>query len=200
MENSVCLLLATSLHTAVDLDSIINPDEFNDSGLIKDHHITIVYDESNSMDKGSILDDVRVSLGSEFDVFNTFMEDSYKFRVNDIMYLDTFNNDDSSYLVLKLKDNNELFNKLNTIHEYLMSKYNIKSDFSKYSPHVTLAELLPNEADKYLSNKTLNKVLNDSKIGFEDLVFSEEIDGKYIKWNLTTHHALDRYFRETKID
>jgi hypothetical protein len=63
-----------------------------------------------------------------------------------------------------------------------------------------LAELLPNEADKYLSNKTLNKVLNDSKIGFEDLVFSEEIDGKYIKWNLTTHHALDRYFRETKID
>lgn len=197
MENSVCLMLAASLHTAVELDSIISQEDLKDDGVIRDSHITIVYDKTGTISRSSVLSDVKDSLGNEFEVLDEFMKDSHKFKVNDIMYLDTFNNEDSSYIVLRLRES-ELFKKLKIIHDSLIVKYNIPTDFPEFKPHITLAEVNPGEADKYLSNNVLLRVLNDSKVGFEDLVFSEPGDNeKYDKWNITTHHALDRYFRES---
>ena len=203
MENSVCLMLAASFHTAIDIDSIINQDDLNGDGIIRDNHITILYDESGTYKKTDVLNDVRESLSSEFEVFMEFMKDSYKFSINDVFYLDSFNNDDSSYLVLRLKEDNSLFSKLKSIHEYIVNKYGIYQSFTEFKPHMTIAELLPGRADKYLYNSILNKVLSNSKVGFEDLVFSEPGTtgmGKYDRWNITTFHAIERFFRETKID
>lgn len=197
MENSVCLMLAASLHTAVELDSIISQDDLKDDGVIRDSHITIVYDKTGTISRSSVLSDVKDSLRNEFEVFDEFMKDSHKFKVNDVMYLDTFNNEDSSYIVLRLRES-ELFRKLKTIHDSLIVKYNIPTDFPEFKPHITLAEVNPGEADKYMYNNILLRVLNDSKVGFEDLVFSEPgRNEKYDKWNITTYHALNRYFRES---
>lgn len=200
MDKSVCLYLAASLHTAVDLDSIIDTRELKGEGIIRDTHITIVYDPSMTLSRQSILSDVSESLGNDFSVFDEFMKDSYKFKVNDVCYLDSFNGEDSSHLVLRLKEDNELHKMLSIIHSAIIDKYSIEETYPIYKPHVTLAELEIGSADKYLDNSVLLKVLEDSKIGFEDLVLSESIeDDKYAHWNITTHHALTRFFRETRI-
>ena len=63
MENSVCLMLAASLHTAVELDSIISQEDLKDDGVIRDSHITIVYDKTGTISRSSVLSDVKDSLG-----------------------------------------------------------------------------------------------------------------------------------------
>lgn len=202
-EKNVCLMLAVSLHTAINLDSIIEIDDLNDEGIIKDPHITIVYDKTNKLSKDLVLNDVFNALGeSEYNIFMEVLKDSYKFKINDVFYLDSFKNNDSDYLILRLKTDNEMYSKLESIHKSLMSKYSIEDDYGDYKPHVTLAELVPGSVDKYLDNNILLKVLNDSKIGFEDLVISYSTDtpGKYDKWNATSFHALERYFRENRVD
>lgn len=206
MEDSVCLLLASSLHTPIDLDCIIDQNDLVKDGIISDSHITLIYDKSNALPKESILSDVEEALGTdEYKVFMDVLRDSYKFRVNHLFYLSVFNIDDSDVLVLRMKTDNELYSKLNIIYKYLMNKYDIKSDYDSYKPHLTLAYLSVGSGDKYLNHRILSNVIRDSKVGFEDLVFSKEIidedsNEKYDKWNITTYHALDRYFRETKVN
>lgn len=202
MENSVCLMLAASLHTPISLDSVFDELDLQNDGIKNDYHITIAYDESGRMTRDSILGDVRTALGSDkFYIFDEFMKDSYKFKVNDVMYLDVFSHNDNDFVVLRLRDGNSLYSNLQVINEYLRTKYEIDSEFSEYKPHLTLAKLKKSEGSKYLNSTVLNKVLNDSKVGFEDIVYSEEVaENKYSKWNITTHHALTRYFRETRVD
>lgn len=202
MENSVCLMLAASLHTPISLDSVFDELDLKDNGIKNDYHITLAYDEKGNISRGSVLSDVRTALGSEeFEVFNEFMKDSYKFKVNDVMYVDLFNNEDDDYIVLRLKDGNNLFDRLQSINDYLRAKYDIDVKFPEYKPHLTLANLKSGEGEKYLDSSLLTKVLADSKVGFEDLVYSEELaEGKYSKWNITSYHALTRYFRETRVD
>lgn len=198
---SKCLMLAMSLHTPVMLDSVIKTEHLSEDGVISDSHITIVYDGNDLMEKNSLLDDVKSSIGeSEYNVFNEFIRDSYKFRVGEVTYLDVFSNDDKSYLVLRLKEDNEMFSKLKAMHDYIVNKYGIHEDFPEFKPHITLASCQPGIASEYLDNKILNAVLNDSKLGFEDLVYSVDNEkGGYDKWNLTTYHALTRFFRETRV-
>lgn len=200
-EKSLCLMLAASLHTAIDLDAVISQDDLIDDGVIKDSHITIVYDKESKMSKDNILSDVEESLGDRFPALNELLKDSYKFKVNDVMYLEVFYTDDKDVIVLRLKDNNQLFQALSDVHYHMLNKYSITTDYPEYKPHLTLAYVAKGEADKYLTNPILMKVLDTAKVGFEDFVFSKKIeDGKYEKWNITTHHALTRYFRETRVD
>lgn len=201
MVNSKCLMLATSLYTPVDIGCVIDSYDLKDDGIIKDTHITLVYDsngESSLDTKNSIMLDVSDALGEEFEVFMSVLEDSYKFKVLDVFEIGSFNNEDSSYLVLKLKPG-QMYDDLESIHQYIMNKYNIHSDFPEFHPHLTLAKLQPGEADKYINNEVLRAILADSKSGFEDLVMSTEVEeNKYHKFNVTTFHALERFFRESK--
>lgn len=199
-EKSLCLMLAASLHTAIDLDAVISQDDLIDDGIIRDSHITIVYDEDIKLSKDNILSDVEESLGDRFPALNDVLKDSYKFKVTDVMDLEIFETDDKDVIVLRLKDNNQLFQALSDIHYHIIDKYSINTKWPEYKPHLTLAYVVKGEAHKYLTHPILLKVLNTAKVGFEDFVFSKEIGDKYEKWNITTHHALTRYFRETRVD
>ena len=74
----------------------------------------------------------------------------------------------------------------------------MSSDFDTYTPHVSLAELNPGTARKYLESENLKTILEDSYINFEDIILSygksgEPEDRK--QYYLTNFKAVDRYFR-----
>lgn len=196
-EDNKCILLAASLHTVVDVDCVM--DEDDNPELIKDPHITIIYDKQSKIEKDEVLNDIHEALGdTEYNVFMTYLKDSYKFRVSSLFYLDVFSNDEHDFLVLRLKSDNELHGKLSIIYRYIMEKYGLVSDYDTYNPHVTLAKMKRGSAEKYISNRTLNRILNDSRVGFEDIVYSIDRGDKYEKWNVTSFHALERFFRESR--
>lgn len=180
-ETSKCLLLAASLHTVVDIDCLIDQDDIEE--MVNDPHITIVYDGDSMIPKDDLLNDIREALGDyEYDVFMTYLKDSYKFKISSLFYLDVFETDDSDWLVLRMKGGDELSGKLKVIHDYIVRKYRVKEDYPTYKPHVSLAKLKFGTGKRYLENKNLARLLEDSRVGFEDIVFSEELsEDKYDK-------------------
>lgn len=193
-----CIMLAVSLNTPIDLNSVIKEDDLKGDGIIQDSHITIIYGKEMRIPVDEVLPTVSESLGeNEYSVFTEVLKDSFKFKVLNLFDLDVFEKDDYDYLILKLKKGNEIHDKLSKINNGLESKWNITSDFPEYNPHITLAELIPGSGRKYLSNNILLNVLGDSKVGLEDLVMSYGEDGgPFDKWNVTTYHAVERLFRE----
>ena len=76
--------------------------------------------------------------------------------------------------------------------------YDVQSEFDSYSPHMTLAELKPGTAEKYLKSEKLNLLLENSVFDFDDLVLSlgkanEPEDRK--QYFLTSYNSVKRYFR-----
>ena len=96
-----------------------------------------------------------------------------------------------------MKKNFKLFNQLSLLNKGLRSLYNISSEYSQYNPHITLAELEPGKAKKYLESEKLKLVLEDSYVDFEDLVVSygksNEVDRE--QYFLTQFKCVDRFFR-----
>lgn len=208
MENNVvnnsCLMLACALYTPIMLSSVFDEEDLKDNGIEIESHITLLYSQGKIINKDNIIDDIRVILGE--DSYNEFMNflkngDSLEKNIFSMFELGKFEND-SDFIVLKLKRDHYLFKILNLINTGLRNKYEVKSDFNSYTPHITLAKLNSGMADKYLSSKKLKLILNESKISFEDLIISygpsNVIEDKE-KYNLTTFHAIDRYFRENEL-
>ena len=204
--NNSCLMLACALYTPVDLSSIFEDEDLKDTGIEKESHITLLYAQNKIIDRGSLLDDIRIILDDSDKFSYTGFIDSLKddkFVSNNV--LDSFDigkfENDSDYIVLKLKKNVDIFNVLNIINKGLRIKYDVQSEFS-YTPHITLAELKPGTADKYLASKKLQLVLENTKIKFEDLIISygpSNVVEDREKYNLTTFHAVDRFFREENL-
>lgn len=195
MENS-CLMLAMSFHTSVDLSSIIEESDLTKYGMEKDPHITLLFDKrENKIDKDIILPNIKNILGDdEYRVFLEVLKDNYKFNVLDLFYLSIFDTGENDYLILRLKEDNEMFKILSKINKGLMDSLGVESDYDSYKPHLTIAELIPGTAQKYLDNKKLKLILSDSKVGFEDLVIS--YNSEYDKWwSITTFHTVERLFR-----
>lgn len=193
-----CIMLAVSLHTPTDLDSIIDNSDLRDDGLVKDSHITILFDKVKEIPRDEVLPSISEILGDEdYLVFLEVLKDNNKFKLTDIFELSTFDNGDSDYLIMRLKPNNEMYQVLSKLNSGLIKKYGTESDFTTYKPHMTLAKMIPGTASKYLNNKKLEVVLKDSKVGFEDIIISYGHDeGKDDKYNITTFHAIERLFRE----
>lgn len=204
--NNSCLMLACALYTPVDLSSIFEDEDLKDTGIEKESHITLLYAQNKIIDRSSLLDDIRIILDDSDKFSYTGFIDSLKddkFVSNNV--LDSFEigkfENDSDYIVLKLKKSVDIFNVLNIINKGLRIKYDVQSEFS-YTPHITLAELKPGTADKYLASKKLKLVLENTKIKFEDLIISYGPSGVVEdreKYNLTTFHAVDRFFREENL-
>ena len=192
-----CLMLAANLQTPVSLSSVFESGDLKDTGIEYDSHITILYAANKNLD----IDDVRRSIRNiSGNVFNKLLDEKdeveYSAPVLDLFELGNFEND-SGYVVLKMKPECEWFNILSTLNSGLMKEFNITSDFSNYIPHLTLAELEPGITEKYLNNKSLKLILGGSMIHFEDLIisYSKEGEKEYDVHNITTHHAVDRFFR-----
>lgn len=203
-ELNSCLMLAVNLMTPVDLAYVFDAPDLKDTGIELDSHITLLYAQSKELPRKNIIQDLRDILGeSEYDNFlNVYCKNTVFHKVLDIFDLDYFEND-SDYIILKLKKNFELFDKINLINKGLRVQYKVLSEFDTYTPHVSIAELEPGKAKKYLESEKLKTVIEDSYINFEDLILSygktnEPKDRK--QYYLTNFKAVDRYFRITGLE
>lgn len=193
---SSCLLWGVGLYTPVDLGSVFRAEDYHDTGLELDSHITILYSPNKILPKNSIMEDIKVILGEDkYEEFIGYCKDE-KFRnIFNLFELSSFSND-SDYVILKLRQNNEFFGLVDLINKGLRTKYRVSSDFDKYTPHITLAEVRKGEAQKYVDNPSLHQILNDSRVDFEDLILSVDPGDKVYKQKfLTQFKNVDRYFR-----
>jgi hypothetical protein len=100
------------------------------------------------------------------------LENEHDYKVLDYFHLSSFEND-SDYVVLKLnEDKKDLFNDLFLINKGLRIKYDVSVEFDNYSPHITLAELKPGMAKKYMDSEKLNMILEDTYLDFYDIILS----------------------------
>ena len=192
-----CLMLAMGLYTPVDLGSIFDSADYKGTGLELDTHITLLYAQGKILPRKMILNDLKTILGESWPSFDNMIKDITKEKVFKLFDLSNFEND-SDYLVLKLKKESDIYENLKLINLSLRKKYNVGSDFSEYSPHITLAELVPGTSKKYLDSECLIRVLENSLIDFEDIIISHGLTGEVNdrkQYFLTNYKCVDRYFR-----
>ena len=200
--DSSCLMLMTSLYTAVDLDYVIDEGDLADDGIEEDNHITIFYANDLLLPKENMLSDMKEFLGSlDYENLQGFLKSEKIFPIYDILGLDKFENPDYDVLIMRLKEGNKLYKMLKTLNAGFIDKYGIKSDFDSYNPHMTISYLRTGVADKYLSDSTLDKVLKTAKVSYDDIMFSHKLDGddKYKNWYLTSYNCIERHFRKEKL-
>lgn len=196
-DTNSCLMLAVNLNTPVDLGCIFDSEDLKDTGIELDSHITLLYAQGKKIEKDNLLDNIKNILGeANYSVLEDFCKKENTFDALDIFELDCFEND-SDYIILKLKKNFKLFTQLELLNKGLKSMYDVSSEFSQYTPHITLAELEPGKAKKYLESEKLKLVLEDSYVDFEDLLVSygksNEVDRE--QYFLTQFKCVDRFFR-----
>lgn len=204
-----CLMLAADLITPVLLKSIFETEDLKEDGFVTDSHITLLYSHS-FLDKSTILPDIIKVVGESsisknivggFNILDFLKHQNIAEPrpVFDLFELGNFENE-SGYVVLKLKKDTGLFEILNTINSGLSKLYNVKSDFGEFTPHLSIAEVNKGMSEKYLTNESLILSLENSKVKMEDFIFSyTREDGKYDRFDLTQHNSVDRYFREKNL-
>ena len=193
-----CLMLAVNLDCPISLKALFDEADLKDTGVELDSHITLIYAQGKELDRKVLMSDIEKILGVEdYDSLMAKISNPKVIPVLDVFDLGSFEND-SDYVILKLKKDSVLFPYLYKINSGLREKYSISSDFSDYTPHVSLAELQPGKAKEYLESEVLMAVLKDSVISLEDIFVSygasnEPEDRK--QYFLTGFHSVDRYFR-----
>lgn len=200
-EINSCLMLAVNLMTPVDLGSIFDASDLKDTGIEIDSHITLLYAQGKTIPRENIIPDLKDILENYNEFLDLYCKNQVSYKAFDIFDLDKFEND-SDYIILRLKKNFDLYNKTCLINKGLRIQYNVSSDFDNYTPHVSLAELNPGTAKKYLNSENLMAVLEDTYINFEDLVISygksNEPDRK--QYFLTQFKCVDRFFRLRELE
>ena len=197
-EMNSCLMLAVNLETPVSLGCVFDSKDLKDTGIELDSHITLLYAAGKELDKDQLLKETKHLIGERIIEFMDLLKEEHLFKVLDYFTLDSFEND-SDYIVLKLKpEKEEIFNDLRVINKGLRIAYDVDSEFKTFSPHITLAELKPGTAKKYLESEKLNLILEESYFDFDDLVLSygkaNEVNDRK-QYFLTNFNCVDRYFR-----
>ena len=193
-----CLMWAVNLETPVSLGCLFDSEDLKDTGIEIDSHITLLYAQGKVIDRKNLLEEIRDILGpDDYNWILEFIQGDSSYRVLDVFDLGCFEND-SDYLVLKLRKETEVYKALSLINKSLSIKYGVTSDFAQYTPHITLAELQPGTVKKYLESDVVRLVLEDSVYNFEDLFISygtanEPVNRK--QYYLTNYKCLDRFFR-----
>lgn len=193
-----CLMLAVNLDTPVNLGCVFDSEDLKDTGIELDSHITLLYAQGKELPRQDLLSDIKTILGEKTIEFMNLLENEHDYKVLDYFHLSSFEND-SDYVVLKLnEDKKDLFNDLFLINKGLRIKYDVSVEFDNYSPHITLAELKPGMAKKYMESEKLNMILEDTYLDFYDIILSygtsnEMKDRK--QYHLTSYNSLPRYFK-----
>lgn len=206
IEYNSCLMQAMTLETPLDLCYC-----FKDEDLIyvePETHITLlwapgVYAFPARVDN---MDALRTLLPpSDYQALINFISNG-DYLPDDwfgqIFKLDSFNNDDGDYLILKLSAENPygewMMKIFKLINKGFKRKWEVEASKFPYNPHITLAKLEKGCAKRYIESHSFNKILEDSHLGWSDIILSIGESGKeddYRKQTyLTNFHAVDRYF------
>lgn len=199
-ENSInsCLMLAMNLSTPVSLGCVFKEEDLKDTGVELDSHITLLYAQGKRVEWKGLLGDIRELIGEEdWRWLMDMIQGDEFYSVFDLFELGLFEND-SDYVILKLRKGTALYRVLSLINKGLSIKEGVKSEFSTYIPHLSLAELEPGKGREYVTNETLHEILSDSIVGIEDLFISygtsEGTEDREQRW-LTSKKCINRFFR-----
>ena len=197
-EINSCLMLAMNLSTPVSLGCVFKEEDLKDTGVELDSHITLLYAQGKKIEYGGLLDDIRELIGEEdWSWLMGLIRGDEFYSVFDLFELSLFEND-SDYVILKLRKGTPLFRVLSLINKGLSIKFGVKSEFAEYKPHLSLAELEPGKAKEYVTNDVLIQILEDSIVGVEDLFISygtsNEPEDREQRW-LTSEKNISRFFR-----
>ena len=192
-----CLMWAIGLYTPVDLASIFKNEDLRGTGLELDSHLTLLYAQNKILPRKDMMSDIEMILGPEFEGLIDICKTENHFKVLDLFELGSFEND-SDYIVLKFRKDSDTYKMLSLINKGMKTKYEVSSEFSEYTPHITLAELQSGKAKEYLRNENLRLLLENTYFDFEDIMISfgtssEVVDRK--QYFLTQYKNIDRYFR-----
>jgi hypothetical protein len=193
-----CLMLAVNLETPVSLGCLFDEADLKDTGVEVESHITLLYAQGKEIESKGLLGDIKDILGpDDYGWLEGMIKSKETYKLLDSFDLGKFEND-SDYLILKLRKETALYRVLSLINKSLSIKYNVKSDFLDYIPHLSLAELKPGTVDKYLESETVLGVLEDSVYSLEDILISyglsNEPEDRKQKY-LTSYSCIDRFFR-----
>ena len=197
-----CLMLAADLELPVSLASVFETTDLKDTGIEFNSHITILYSDSYFEKENlipelqKIINESKLALAGGFRIMDFLKtQNEIDKPVLDLFDLGNFENE-SGYVVLKLKTNTGLFDILSTMHYGLEKRFGIKSTFKEYNPHLTLAEVQPGTSKKYIESKELQNILKYGRVKFEDLIYSLDLGKKeYSVYDLTHFNSVDRFFR-----
>ena len=200
MENkelNSCLMLAVNLDCPISLKVMFDEPDLKDTGVELDSHITLLYAQGKEIDRSRLVYDMKEILGDEYWDIVEKIQNPKEIPVLDVFELGSFEND-SDYVVLKLKPESVIYEPLQKINRGLRQRYDVSLDFDSCTPHVSLAELQPGCAAKYLESEELKRFLQDTVVSLEDFMISyglsnEPEDRK--QYFLTGFHSVDRYFR-----
>ena len=197
-EINSCLMLAMNLSTPVSLGCVFKDSDLKDTGVELDSHITLLYAQGKRIEYKGLLDSIRELIGEEdWNWLMGMIRGDEFYSVLDLFELGLFEND-SDYVILKLRKGTPLFRVLSLINKGLSIKEGVKSEFSSYIPHISLAELEPGKGKEYVTNETLHEILEDSIIGVEDLFISygtsDGTEDREQRW-LTSEKNVSRFFR-----
>ena len=197
-EINSCLMLAMNLSTPVSLGCVFKEEDLKDTGVELDSHITLLYAQGKKIEWKGLLDDIRELIGEEdWGWLMGLIRGDEFYSVFDLFELSLFEND-SDYVILKLRKGTPLFRVLSLINKGLSIKFGVKSEFAEYKPHLSLAELEPGKAKEYVTNEVLIQILEDSIVGVEDLFISygtsNEPEDREQRW-LTSEKNISRFFR-----
>lgn len=174
MENNSCLMLNCSLYLPVSLSAIFSREDLKDTGIENESHITLLYAQGKEIPRMNILGDIETILGEpEFDNFIEYIRSENTERILNNFEIGSFEND-SDYIVLKMKQTSELYKTLGLINKGLRTKYEVVSEYS-YTPHISLAELQPGTAKKYLEDPKISLILNESFVSLKILLFPMDL-------------------------
>lgn len=198
MDINSCLMLGINLETPVGLGCAFDSEDLKDTGIELDSHITLLYAQGVVLEKEGMFDEIKRVLGEKVIEFMDYLRNEHDYKLLDFFALSSFEND-SDYVVLKLKPEiEELYEMLTLINKGLKIHYDIATEFKNYTPHITLAELQPGTAKKYLDSEKLQLILEDSYFDFDDLILSQgtanDVEDRKQLY-LTSFKAAQRYFR-----
>ena len=198
-----CLMLAINLETPVSLGCVFDSEDLKDTGVEVESHITLLYAQGKEIEHKNLLNDIKYILGPEdYKWIEDLIKEGETYRVFDSFELSMFDGD-SDYVILKLKKETALYKVLQLINKSMSIKFGVKSDFLEYVPHLSLAELKPGTASKYLESEMLHNILDDSVYSIEDFLISygtanEPKDRK--QYYLTSFKCIDRFFRIERLE
>lgn len=200
--NSSCIMLMTSMWTGIDFYAVFDEEDLKDTGIEYDSHITALYSGDQVIPKNEVLENIKSSLGDYWDDLEEMMKKNDKLKVSDHFEISKFEND-SDYLIFKLRQDSDLYKMMTLINSGLSHSYGVGSDFATYTPHMTIAELEPGTAGKYIFSHLLSKIYENAVFSVDDLVISYGQEGKpgeYKQFNLTSWNSVTRYFRQKELE
>lgn len=196
-EMNSCLMLATNVESPLSLSAMFDDEDLTGTGVELDSHITILYASDKRLPRKNI---IPLLQECDKDNINALMNLCEKGEDNTKMILDYFELDkfenDTDFVILKLKEDTKLFRILSSLNENLREKFKVVSDFSNYQPHITLAEVKKGKGNKYVNSLGLESVLKETLFSLDDITLSYS---RGLVYNLTTFNAVDRFFRLERI-